>query len=225
MKKNTIYQIFLFLSTFTRGLVEVFSLVLLYKKGFTIYNLFFFLFFSYTFGILVNYVSLKFSYKKILSISCLLYGISFLYLTFMDKNILSLILLAILLSSSNYSFHALKHLLALELLEDSKNNTNKIIMITYFGIIVSSLVGIYLIEQLSLVITSIIIFALSFIAILPVLKLGHKPSVYSKKELKKIKIEKNKIMFNVLEQFKVIFLEVQPLFLYIYIDSSRINRM
>ena len=34
MKKSNSYHLFLFLTTFTRGIVESFSLVLLYKKGF-----------------------------------------------------------------------------------------------------------------------------------------------------------------------------------------------
>lgn len=220
MKKNKTYQIFLFLSTFTRGLVEVFSLVLLYKKGVTINNILWFLFSMYSFGIIINYITLKYSYKIILIISSLLYGISFLYLSFMNTNILSIIILSFLLASANYSFHALKHLLALELIEDSNKSTNKIITITYLGVIVSSITGIYLIEKLNLTITSIIIFILSFISIIPILKLNNKTNKYSKTNLTKIKIPKNKIIFNILEQFKVIFLEIQPLFLYIYIDKS-----
>lgn len=220
MKKNTIYQIFLFLSTFTRGLVEVFSLVLLYQKGISLDNILWFLFFMYTFGIFVNYISLKYSYKIILIISSLLYGLSFLYLSFMNTDMLSVILLALLLASGNYSYHAIRHLLALELLEDSKKSTNKIVTITYLGVIGSSLAGIYLIEKLPFIITSIIIFVMSFLSILPILKLNNKQVTYSRKNLTKVKIDKNKIWFNILEQFKVIFLEIQPLFLYIYIDKS-----
>ena len=65
MTKEKTYNIFLFLSTFTRGLVEVFSLVLLYKKGYSLDNLIFFLFLMYSLGILVNYISLKIYYKVI----------------------------------------------------------------------------------------------------------------------------------------------------------------
>lgn len=220
MKKNKVYQIFLFLSTFTRGLVEVFSLVLLYQKGIPLPSILWFQFLMYTFGIIVNYISLRYSYKIVLIISSLLYGISYLYLSFMNTSIISLIILAILLASGNYSYHAIKHLLALDLLDDSKNSTSKIITINYLGIIASSLAGIYLIEKLSLTITSIIIFIMSFISILPILKLNNKQLKYSKNNLTKVKIDKNKIWFSILEQFKVIFLELQPLFLYIYIDKS-----
>ena len=70
-------KVFLFLSTFTRGLVEVFSLVLLYQKGFSVDEIMISLFFMYSIGILVNYVSLKMNFVIVLIISSLLYGISF----------------------------------------------------------------------------------------------------------------------------------------------------
>lgn len=220
MKKRNAYHIFLFLSTFTRGLVEVFSLVLLYKKGFSVSNIFLFLFLMYGVGILVNYISLKISYKLVLILSSCLYGISFLYLSFMDIKIYSLIILAIILACGNYSYHAIRHLLALELLEDREHATGGIVMVTYLGIIAASIVGIYLIGKLSLVITSIIIFMLSFLSMIPILKLRIDTSHGKKLELRKVKIEKDKIIFSVLEQFKVIFLEIQPLFLYMYVEQS-----
>ncbi|MCI6266083.1 MAG: hypothetical protein MR598_04485 [Erysipelotrichaceae bacterium] len=220
MSKSKIYHIFLFLSTFTRGLVEVFSLVLLYQKGFSVANIFFFLFIMYVVGILVNYISLKISYRIVLIVSSILFGISFFYLSFMNMTIFSLVLLAVLLACSNYSYHAIRHLLALELLEDREQSTRGIVFITYLAVIVSSLVGIYLIDKLSFIVTSFIIFILSFLALIPVLKLNHYDFHHSIGSLTSVKIEKDKVIFSILEQFKVIFLEVQPLFLYLYVDQS-----
>ena len=220
MKKSSLYHIFLFLSTFTRGLVEVFSLVLLYQKGFSIHEIFFFLFLMYSIGIFVNYFSLTFYYKIVLVLSSFFYGISFLYLSSMNTTFFSLILLAILLSWSNYSYHAIRHLLAFLMLEDQGKSTNRIVNMTYLGMIISSITGIYLMEKLSFTITSIIIFLLSFLAIFPILKLKKIPNQTKKTTLSSVKIENYKIVFSILEQFKVIFLELQPLFLYIYIKSS-----
>lgn len=219
MTKEKTYNIFLFLSTFTRGLVEVFSLVLLYKKGYSLDNLIFFLFLMYSLGILVNYISLKIYYKVILIISSLIYGLSFIYLSNMNISLISLSILAILLSSGNYSYHAIRHFLALTMLETKKKNTSKLIIINYLGIISASLIGMYLIDNLPFIVTSIIIFTLSSISILPILK-QEKITMPNKEFNKKVILPKNKIIFNILEQFKVIFLELQPLFLYIYIDKS-----
>lgn len=219
MNKLKTYNIFLFLSTFTRGLVEVFSLVLLYKKGYSLNNLFYFLFLMYTIGILVNYLSLKIYYKTVLIASALIYGLSFIYLSLMNNSLISLSILAILLAIGNYSYHVIRHFLALTMIENKNRKTHKIVIITYLGIITSSLIGMYLINKLSLTITSIIIFILSFISIFPILK---QPKLTIKKQSIPIKvtIPKDKILFSIFEQFKVVFLELQPLFLYIYIDNS-----
>ena len=219
MKEHKTYNIFLFLSTLTRNLVEVFSLVLLYKKGYSINNLMFYLFILYTTGILANYISLKIYYKKILIISSLLYGISFIYLSNLTKGLIPLSILAILQAFGSYSYHAVRHLLALTMIKNEKRNTTNIILLNYLSIIVSSIIGIYLLERLSLTITSIIIFILSFISILPILK-QEKIIIDSKFKDNKVIIPRRKIIFNILEQFKVLFLELQPLFLYIYIDNS-----
>jgi len=218
MNKQKTYNIFLFLSTFTRSLVEVFSLVLLYKKGYSLNNLIFFLFLQYTVGILVNYLSLKIYYKTVLVISSIIYGLSFIYLSLMNNNLISLSILAILLSFGNYSYHTIRHFLALSMINDKKRNTSKLIIINYLGIITSSLIGMYLINKLPFTITSIIIFIISFISIFPIIK--QPKIIIPKSNNKKITLPKNKIIFNILEQFKVIFLELQPLFLYIYIDNS-----
>lgn len=219
MTKQKTYNIFLFLSTFTRGLVEVFSLVLLYKKGYSINNLLFFLFLMYTVGILVNYLSLKIYYKTVLIISSIIYGLSFIYLSLMTNSLISLSILAILLSIGNYSYHVIRHYLALTMLENKTRKPNKIVTITYLGTISASLIGMYLINKLSFTITSIIIFILSFISIFPILK-QKKISIPTNHNPSKVIIPKDKIFFSIFEQFKVIFLELQPLFLYIYIDSS-----
>ena len=219
MKCNKTYNIFLFLSTLTRNLVNVFSLVLLYKKGYTINNLLFFLFIMYLMGILVNYFSLKIYYKVVLIISSIIYGISFIYLSVLNKGLISLSILAILLAIGNYSYHTIRHFLALTMFEKGKQDTGVFIMINYLSIIGSSLVGMYLIKRLSLTVTSIIVFILSFISIIPILR-QPRINIDNNRVDKRVSISKNKIIFNILEQFKVIFMELQPLFLFIYVDKS-----
>lgn len=220
MKKSWYYHLFLFLSTFTRGLVEVFSLVLLYQKGFSVDQIMISLFFMYSIGILVNYVSLKMNFVIVLIISSLLYGISFLYLSFMEVSLFSLFLLSFLLASSNYSNHSIRHLLALYVLREEENSTRNIVVMMYLGIIFASLLGMFLITHLSIIVTSIIVFVFSFLSIMPVFKLSSFIKVKSKKVRKRVVIDKRKVLFSIFEQFKVLFLEVQPLFLYLYVGKS-----
>lgn len=214
------YYLFLLLSTFTRGLVEVFSLVVLYKKGFSISNIFFFLFIMYLSGIFVNYIALKINAKVVLFLSSILYGISYIYISIMENTSIYLILLAVLLAISNYSYHVVRHLLYCLLLNKDKRDTNKIIIINYIGIILSSLLGIILFKKLNLIIISIILFCLSILSILPIIRINLGKNEKEKISIFKIKIEKKKALFQMFEQFKVLFLEVQPLYVYIKVNSS-----
>ena len=211
--KNNNYNLFLFLITFTRGIVESFSLVLLYKKGFNLDDILLFLTVMYGVGIIVNYISLKFNYKIILIISSLLYGISYLYLTMMDINITSLIIFGLLLSFSTYSYHCLRHYLALSFKLD---NTSLIVNIMFLGVIISTIIGTFIVSKLSILWVSIILFILSIISLIPIYKF----KIEERNDSKKVMISNRRIVFNVFEQFKVIFLELQPLFLYMYINDS-----
>ncbi|MBR3161548.1 MAG: hypothetical protein IKF19_02300 [Bacilli bacterium] len=219
MTNKNIYNFFLFLSNLTRNLVQVFSIVLLYNKGYSIENILLFLLVMYISGIIVNIGSLIINYKTVLIISTIIYGISYIYLSIMNYNIINLIILAILLSISTYSYHAIRHKLGLIMLNHHRdNNINIILIINYISIIISNILGIILIKKLPLLITSIVIFILSSISIYPIIKL--KDNISIKYKYKGINLTRKKITFNILEQFKVILVELQPLYLYIYINNN-----
>ena len=219
MTNKNIYNFFLFLSNLTRNLVQVFSIVLLYNKGYSIKNILIFLLVMYISGIIVNIISIISNYKLVLIISNITYGISYIYLSIMNNSIPNLIILAILLSISTYSYHAIRHKLALIMLNHHKdNNINIILILSYISIILSNIIGIILIKKLSLIITSIIILILSSISIYPILKL--KDNIKTIYKYKGISLTKEKLLFNILEQFKVILVELQPLYLYIYTNNN-----
>ena len=213
MKPNQRYHFFLFLSTFSRGLIEIFSLVLLHKKGLNINQILIFLLLTYLFAIPSIIITIKSNKKIILILSNIIYGISFLYLSKISLSKLSIVLLASLISFSNYTYHLIRHYYALNM----NNNPNIIVIITYISLSISSLLGSLLLEHLSPLITSIIVLILSIISILPISKYKNKPKNI---KLKLIKLEKKKLLFSILEQNKIILIELQPLFLYLYIKKS-----
>ena len=216
-KKN--YTICLFFSNLTRNLIDIFSIILLYKKGYNLNNILIFLLVMYVSGIIINYVSLKLNYKLVLIISYLLYGISYIFLTVMKTNLYNLIIFAIILSISSYSYHSIRHYLAMSLIPyHQEKNINIFIITMYISIIVSNILGIILIKKLPIIITIIILVLLSIISIYPILKLEKLPK--ERINYKNIDITKRKLLYSILEQFKVILLELQPLYIYIYIKAS-----
>ena len=218
MTNKYIYNLFLFLSNLTRNLIEVYSVILLYQKGYNLNNIYLFLLIVYITAIITNYISLKINYKYSLIISFILYGISYLYLITMSRSIINIIILGIITSISINTYHTIKHYIAMNIINnDKEKNINIIILIIYLSTIISNIIGLFLIKKIPINIIIFILILLSVISIYPILKLK---IVNPKSQTKKINITKNKIIYSILEQFKVILLELQPLYLYIYIKTS-----
>jgi len=214
------YNLFILISTIGRNLVEVFSLVFLYKMGYDIKSILLFLFVMYSSGIISNslglYLASKIGYKYVLIISSLLFGFSYYYLSVMNTTTINLILLGILMSFGNYMYHVVRHYVAMMI---KGINVSNILIWNYIGIMFTSLVGAYITDKLSLLTNVIIVIVLSLISLIPIIKIKDHNRVIMK--LSKVKLGKKKYFF-IMEQFKVIFCELQGLFLYLYIEENLI---
>ena len=201
-------------------LIEVYSLVILYKKGYNLNSILIFLLITYLTGIVSCHISLIIKPKLTLILSNILYGISFLYLTKMSNTLYSLLIFAIIFSLSNYSYHTIRHYYALHMLENNKN-PRLIITIIYISSTISSLLGSLLLDKITPLFTSTIVLILSTISCIPIFKHKIESKLKNKfHQTKKVNISIDKILFSILEQFKVIFIEIQPLYLYLYIKKS-----
>ena len=219
MKKQDIYyKIFLSLSSFSRGLVDAFSLVMLYQKGYSVREIFIFIFITYLVGIFASYVSICFYKRVMLVISNIVYGICFMYLSCISYSFMHLIFLGILFSFSHYSYHTIRHYYAFKMLKD-RNNTGGIVSMMYLSSSVSALIGGYLLQYCSFSLVSIILFVMLFISCF-FIYYCYDDYVCWKLDIKMVHIDKRKILFSVLEQFKVLFMEIQPLFIYLYISDN-----
>ncbi len=218
------YNIFILISMFARNIVEVFSSVILYEKGFTLKDILLFYSILYVAGILVSIVSLylgkKIKQKNILIISSIIYGYCFYYLKNMPNTLTSLITYAIILAIGSYSYHTMRHYFALEVLpKDNQKDIGNILICNYIALIISSYLGGYITKKLGLSAIVIIVIITSLISLIPLWKVDN-PKDNHKIIFNYKGISKNKIWFFILEQFKVIFLSLQPLYLYIYTKSN-----
>ena len=132
MQNTKKYNIFIFISTIARNIIEVFSAVLLYKMGYSIRNILLFYFLIYFVGIFVNYISLTLTKainpKYILVFSGIMFGITFYYLSVMPNTIDNLIIYSILFAISSYTYHSLRHYFALKVL--NRRDINMVISTT-----------------------------------------------------------------------------------------------
>ena len=203
MKNLKYYNIYMFISSFTRNIIDIFSVVLLYKNNFSINTIIGIYAIVYFIGSYISTLSIqigsKIGYKYILMISSILTSISFYIInTSSDPYIIS-----IFLSLSIFTYHPIKHYYGINLLKKKKEIGNTIIL-TYIATILSSYFAIKEIKIIYLIIISLI----SII-----------PSLFIKKEPKqKITypktIPKETLNFFILDQSKILFLLLQPLYLY-----------
>ena len=222
MKKLTLYNIFLFLSNISRNIVEIFSFVYLYQKGYKIKNILLFYSIYYLVGVFISYITVYLTKcirrKVLLIISGLLYGVSFYYLSVMSMTNYNLVILSIILSTSSFIYHTIRHYYAMNLVDKVEDKKIASILISaYLPIIFSSILGSYIVDKYSILVSSIIVIILSIISIIPLIFI--KDDITNNK-IEYSKINSNKLVFFILEQFKVIFLLLEPIYLYLYVKKS-----
>jgi MFS family permease len=217
---NKKYNVFLLISNMARNIVDIFSLIILYEAGISITNIFKYLSIYYFFSIIINIFSIyflnKFNYKVLLIISSLMLGISFSYLSIMKFTFNNLLILAFLLSISNYTFHTVRHYLGIKFINNRKEVSISLIF-SYIGIMISSYLGAYITDNYSIIITTIIVLTLSIISIIPLSFINNK---LEPEKINITNVKLNNLLFVILEQFKVIFLLLEPLYLYLFIDNK-----
>ena len=221
MKNSTKYNIFLTLSNLFRNLVLVFNIVLLYKLGFNIKEILLYYLIFFFAGIFINigviYLTNYIKPKYILILSNILFCLSYYYLSNIQSNITNLIIFSILSSLSSYTYHIIRHYYAFKYTNNSNSEIGNILIYSYLGIILSSYIGPYIIDKYSLFIIIIIMFILSIFSLIPLLLFKEE---IDKEEIINIKIDKTRKIFFIFEQSKVLFLIIQPLYLYLYISDK-----
>lgn len=204
MKKITKYNIYIFISTFTRNIIDVYSIIYLYQKDFTIQTIIAIYSLIYLFGFFISSFSIKIGnkigYKYILILSSILTSIAF-YIINISTNVY---LISLILSLSIFTYHPIRHYYGLTLLKQKKEIGNSLIFI-YLSQLISSYIAIKNIKPIYLIIIAII-------GIIPAFFITKEPS---KKITYQNIISKQKIRFFIFDQFKIIFLLLEPLYLYL----------
>ena len=155
MKNIKSYNIYMFISTLTRNIIDIYSVVVLYQRGFSINNIIGIYAITYFVGSYISTISIKIGnkigFKYILILSSIITSISF----YAIHNINSPYIIALLLSLSMFTYHPVKHYYGINLLKEKKEIGNTIILI-YLATILSSYFAIKKIKTIYLITISII---------------------------------------------------------------------
>ena len=204
MKTIKNYNIYIFISTFTRNIIDIYSVIYLYQKSFDIKEIIIIYAIVYFLGYFISWLSLtagnKVGYKYILIISSLTTSVTFYILH--KSN--SIYLIALFLSLSTFTYHPIRHYYGMQLLKHKKE-IGKTLIYIYIASLLSSYMAIKNMNAMCLIIISII---------------GIIPALFIKKEGSKIikyhgSINYQKLKFFFFDQFKIIFIFLEPLYLYL----------
>lgn len=216
------YNIFILLSTLARNIVEIFSSVLLYKMGYSLKEILLFYSIVYLIGAIIStiviYLTKIVKPKYILILSSIIFSGSFYYMSIMSKTFINLIIFSIIYGMGAYTYHTIRHYYAIKSMNNhERKEIGSILIYTNIAMIISSILGTYVEAKLSRLILAIMVIVISILAIIPIFKYEDK---INDKEVKIDKIEKNKFLFFVCEQAKVINLSLQPLYLFLFVNNT-----
>ena len=117
------FNIFVFITSFAKGLIEVFIPLILFDKGFTIKEILLFLIIKHSICTILSLptkIYKKASCSFLLVISSLFFSTTYIYLNFLKDNIISLIILSILSSIYASIYWTVRHVYALIIIESKK---------------------------------------------------------------------------------------------------------
>lgn len=221
------YNIFIFITSFAKLLVEIFIPLILYNMSFTIKEIILFLILKYSFCLLfipVGYfIGKKYSVSTLMILSSIIFSITYIYLSQINKNLTSLIILSILYSSYLMFYWLGRHMYGLSIIEDKKTTDNVSLynIFTILGGLFSPFIGSYIIEKTSTLTLSTIVLVLMIISIIPLTKIKKiklNPNTQIKHIIKSF--PKTNYIFNILDQLRYILYTVLPLWIYINIKSK-----
>lgn len=221
------YNIFTFVTTFAKLLIEVFIPLILYNMNFPIKEIILFLIIKHAlctiFLPITKLIIKKKSTTFLMIISSILFTLSYIYLNFLTKNLFKLLIFTTLLSMYLTFYWVGRHTYALSIIEDKKatDNVSLYTIFTILGGLFSTYIGSILIEKTSYLFLSIIVLFLMLISIIPLTK------IKSKKETNEIKLitiitsfPKRNYIFTFLDQLRFVLVTIFPLYIYLNINKS-----
>lgn len=212
MKSIKFYNMYIFLETFTRNIVDIYSVVFLYQKGFTIRDIIGIYSIVYFLGIFVSKYSIiignKIGYKYILFVSSILTIITFIII----NQLYNPYLISLFLSLTIFTYHPIRHFYGISLLKYRKEIGN-ILIYTYLSSFLSSYFVIKNINIYYLIIITII-------SIVPSLLIKNNSE---NKIIIPTHLSIKKTRFYIYDQTRILFLLLEPLYLYLISDISYVG--
>lgn len=228
MKDNRIrFNIFSFISTFARSLIEIFISLYLYKNGFSIRSILLFYLLENLFAIFLSYLFVKIGEKYKYSIVMYIGIISFIVLQIVLNNINNsvsyLFLISLLYSIYRRGYWVSRRFYITNIIpkKDSSEKFSIILIVSQLSSIASGYFGAILLDNFSMLTLTIISSLLLFVSVIPLINIKYK-STNTKIELfKNIKKydKRNYLAFSLYELNNLLTF-IFPIYIAIYIKNT-----
>jgi hypothetical protein len=225
MNETKNFNVFIFLSTLARTIIDCYIPVILYNKGLEIRGILFFILLNYSITFLVNVplgmIGKRITFKWAVIVSSLFIGVSYYFLLALELNILNLYIFTLTHAISTNIYWLSRHYYALEILpkKDLADDVGKIIIFSTLAIIPVSYVGALMMNNLEIKYILIIIISLYIVSIFPLFKIKEDKK-YIEKKLSDIEFPRRSVFFMIMAQFRMISRYLFPLFIFIYIKGN-----
>ena len=228
MKDNRIrFNIFSFISTFARSLIEIFIYLYLFKNGFSIKQILLFYFLENFIAIFLSYLFVKIGEKYKYSIVMYIGIISFIVLQIVLNNINNsvsyLFLISLLYSIYRRGYWVSRRFYITNIIpkKDSSEKFSIILIVSQLSSIASGYFGAILLDNFSMLTLTIISSLLLFVSVIPLINIKYK-STNTKIELfKNIKKydKRNYLAFSLYELNNLLTF-IFPIYIAIYIKNT-----
>lgn len=228
-KNQKKFGIYVFLSTFSRNLIEVFIPVILYKVGFGLNEILLYYFFVNFISLILSYpcvmLSKKFNNKILAIIGIISFVCLQISLNFLTNNTWWLVGISFLFALYRRGYWISRRFYNLNVIKDKKISTTYSILsiINQIGVILSAYCGALLLDFVNLNVLTVIAIILFFVSIIPLRKIDcEQTKEKAKIELKKYihQIPKSNLYLFGAYELQNIIKFLFPLYIFIYIKDN-----
>ena len=230
MKDNMVrFNIFSFLSTFARSLIEIFISLYLFKNGFSIKLILLFYLLENLFAILLSYVFVRIGEKYKYSVVMYIGIISFIILQIVLNNVVNSVLYIYLISFL-YSMYRRGYWVSRRFYitniipkKDSSESFSFVLIFTQLSSIISGYLGAILLDGFSILSLTVLSSVLLFVSVIPLINIQYKSTNTKIELIKNIKKydKRNYIAFSLYELNNLLVF-IFPIYIAIYIENTYI---
>ena len=228
MKDNMVkFNIFSFISTFARSLIEIFISLYLFKNGFSIKQILLFYLLENLFAFFISYIFVKigekYKYSIIMYIGITAFIILQIILNKVTNSIMYIIIISLIYSIYRRGYWVSRRFYITNVIpkKDSTESFSIILILTQLASITAGYLGAILLDKLSITSLTIISSILLFVSVIPLINIKYKSTNTKIELIKNIKKydKRNYLAFSLYEINNLLTF-IFPIYIAIYIHNS-----